>query len=96
LVKEWKGKKRDRFDYPVWIDTEDSFNGTNKLPDNSIFHSFLIDRQNKVAAVGNPFENPKIKELYLNMLCGELKQNRPDVKNDVASLTQHLFFKTAL
>jgi hypothetical protein len=47
--------KRDRFDYPVWIDTEYSFNGTNKLPDNSIFHSFLIDRQNKVAAVGNPF-----------------------------------------
>jgi hypothetical protein len=68
--------KRDNFSYPVWIDVEDTFNGMNKLPDNSVFHSFLIDKQNKMVAMGNPFENPKIKELYLNVLIGGESEQR--------------------
>jgi hypothetical protein len=70
--------KRDDFNYPVWIDVDDAFNKTNKLSDNRLFHSFLIDGQNNVVAMGNPFDNPKIKELYLNILNGKTEQSRPD------------------
>lgn len=56
--------KRDKFDVPVWIDQEDSFNKMNKLPENDTFHTFLLDDNSKIIAIGNPVNNPKIKELY--------------------------------
>lgn len=63
--------KRDKFDTPVWIDVDDTFNKQNKLPSESILHTFLVDRQNKVVALGNPFQNPQIRELYLSVLNGK-------------------------
>ena len=70
--------KRDNFSYPVWIDLEDSFNKMSKLPMESAFHTLLVDKQNKVAAIGDPFQNARIKELYLNMFSGNLKQDQSE------------------
>ena len=36
------------------------------LPSSSIFHSFLINKDNEVVIVGNPVRNDKIKKLMLN------------------------------
>ena len=33
--------------------------------------SLLLDKDNKVVAIGNPVHNPKVKELYLKIIQGE-------------------------
>ena len=33
--------------------------------------TFLLDKDNKVLAIGNPIHNPKVKELYLKIIQGE-------------------------
>lgn len=32
--------------------------------------TFLLDKENKVVALGNPVLNPKVKELYLKLIAG--------------------------
>lgn len=60
-----------RFDYPVCIDDNDTFNKINNFPSNIAFQTFLIDNENKVLAIGNPIHNPKVKELYMNIIQGK-------------------------
>ena len=62
--------RRDNFIYPVCIDEQDNFNNLNKLPVDERFQTFLLDKDNKVVAIGNPVQNPKVKELYLNIISG--------------------------
>lgn len=61
----------DMFTYPLYFDDKNSFNQLNHFPKNDIFHTFLLDKNNKVVAIGNPVHNPKIKELYLNIIQGK-------------------------
>lgn len=63
--------QRTRFIYPVYIDGNDSFNKLNHFPSDIMFQTFLLDKENKVIAIGNPIYNPKIKELYFNILAGK-------------------------
>lgn len=60
--------KRNHFDYPVCIDEKDSLNLLNHFPQDISFQTFLLDKDNKVIAIGNPVLNPKIKDLYFNIL----------------------------
>lgn len=62
--------KRDDFNYPVVIDIDNSFNKRNNLPENSIFHTLLLDKDNKVVLIGNPIHNPSVKDLYIQVLSG--------------------------
>lgn len=76
--------KRDRFNYPVWIDETDSFNKLNKLPGNRLFHTFLLNEQNRVVAIGDPVQNPKIKELYISIITGRnIAEKKSDLKTEV-------------
>lgn len=63
--------KRDGFNTPVCIDENDSFNKLNHFPSDMNFQTFLLDKHNKVIAIGNPVLNPKIKELYLDIIQGK-------------------------
>ncbi len=63
--------KKYKFDYPVCIDENDSFNKLNHFPSDMMFQTFLLDKNDKVVAIGNPVHNPKIKELYLNIIQGK-------------------------
>ena len=63
--------KRNNFNYPVVFDEGDSFNTLNSLPTNDEFRTFLLDKDNKVLAIGNPIYNPKIRDLYLKIIQGE-------------------------
>ena len=36
-----------------------------------MFQTFLLDKDNKVLAIGNPIHNPKVKELYLKIIRKE-------------------------
>lgn len=35
-----------------------------------MFQTFLLDKENKVVAIGNPVLNPKVKELYVRLITG--------------------------
>ena len=49
--------KRDGFDCPICIDLDDQLNKLNKFPANMSFQTFLLDKGNKVAVLGNPLHN---------------------------------------
>ena len=63
--------RRDAFTYPVCFDREDAFNRLNRFPSEMSLQTFLLDKDNRVVAVGNPVHNPKVKELYLNIIGGK-------------------------
>lgn len=62
--------KENLFYRPVCIDEKDSLHILNRFPKDIRFHTFLLDRDNRVKAIGNPITNPKIKELYLKVIIG--------------------------
>lgn len=58
-----------RFTHPVLIDTAYSFERDNpQLPQEALFHVFLLDRNNRVVLVGSPIGNPQMWELYENTI----------------------------
>jgi hypothetical protein len=56
--------KDERFKYKVYFDINDELNKLNRFPSNPQFQCFLLDKDNKVLAIGNPTNNPQIWELY--------------------------------
>lgn len=75
--------RQSYFNHPVCIDLKDSLNTLNHFPSNMTFQTFLLDKDNKVLAIGNPIHNPKVKELYFNIIQG--KEIQPD---DIKSAPQ--------
>ena len=61
----------DKFTYPIYIDVADSLNRLNHFSSDERFQTLLLDKDNKVVAIGNPINNPKVKELYLKIIQGE-------------------------
>ena len=61
----------DRFKYPVCIDEEDSLNKLNSFPSDMAFQTFLLDKDNKVKAIGNPVHNPKINRKHKDITDGK-------------------------
>lgn len=59
------------FNYPVCIDEDNIYYKLNRFPSDSLFNTFLIDKDYKVVAMGNPVRDPKIKELYLDIITGK-------------------------
>ena len=66
---------RDNFIYPVCIDKHNEFYRLNQVPHNIDFQTFLLDKNNRVLAIGNPIHNPKIKKLYLNIIQGKIESS---------------------
>lgn len=64
--------KRDRFDLPVCIDREDRLNKLNGFPSDMTFQTFLLDKDNRVVALGNPVHNLAVKDLYRKQITGNL------------------------
>lgn len=63
--------EKDKFHYPILVDKNNDFINTNQLPMEMMFQTFLLDKDNRVLAIGNPVHNPKVKELYLKIIQGE-------------------------
>ncbi len=62
---------RTEYPHPIAVDVHDSFNTLNHLPKEEQYHSFLLDIDNRVLAIGNPVNNPKIRERYIRILSGD-------------------------
>jgi hypothetical protein len=60
--------KVDVFDLPVCLDLEDELNRLNRFPSDIAFQTFLLDKDNRVAVIGNPIHNLAVKELYLKRI----------------------------
>jgi len=65
----------NKFHYPVFYDPQNLFCKENKLPANTSFHTFLLDKNNKVIAIGNPIINFHIRELYLQVITDSIKSS---------------------
>lgn len=52
------------FRYSVFYDLKGNFEKLNKLPWDPIYHTFLLDKNNKVILVGSPIHNDKMWNLY--------------------------------
>lgn len=63
--------KRSGFSYPVYIDSKDSLNQLNHFPTQMEYQTFLLDKENRVVAIGNPIYNPSVKKLYMNIIQGK-------------------------
>ncbi len=61
--------KRDCFTYPYVIDKERKFFNSNTLPKNKAYHTFLIDGDNRVLAIGDPVYNPNIRRLFADIIA---------------------------
>ena len=68
--------RKDDFQYPVFIDEKGTFDALNHFPTNMTFQTFLLDKDNKIVAIGNPVLNPMVKELYLEKLTG-VQESKP-------------------
>ena len=79
--------RRDAFTYPVCFDHEDAFNSLNRFPSEMSLQTFLLDKDNRVIAIGNPVHNPKVKQLYLNIVGGK-SSTFTDVKQTTALLSE--------
>ncbi|OUN80015.1 MULTISPECIES: DUF1573 domain-containing protein [unclassified Bacteroides] len=79
--------RRDAFTYPVCFDREDAFNHLNRFPSEMALQTFLLDKDNRVVAIGNPVHNPQVKELYLNIIGGK-RSATTGTKQTSASLSE--------
>ena len=68
--------KRDGFDRPICIDLDDRLNKLNKFPADMTFQTFLLDKNNKIAVLGNPVHNTVVKDLYLKQITGKDSPNK--------------------
>lgn len=59
---------RENFMYPTCFDEEDKLNILNVFPSDMALQTFLLGKDNKVLAIGNPVNNPKIKSLYYKLI----------------------------
>ena len=61
------------FPFPIFIDKKMKFLEINNIPDKKVLHTFVIDNNNKIYLVGNPFVNKKMKKLYLEEIKDMIK-----------------------
>lgn len=74
--------RKAKFDHFVYIDVTDTLNKLNKFIKDESFRTLLLDKDDRVVAVGNPVHVQRIRELYENIIIGN------DISNDGQSLKQ--------
>lgn len=63
----------------AYIDTCGAFLHTNQhIPDNPLYHTFVVDNNGNVLMVGNPFQNSKMKSLFHKVIANARKQNNKE------------------
>ena len=86
--------KRDGFDRPVCIDMDDQLNKLNKFPADIVFQTFLLDKNNKVAVLGNPVHNTAVKDLYLKQITGKESPAKNMLKTTAEAIQTEIDFGT--
>lgn len=76
--------RRDNFIYPICFDKEDELNQLNHFPSEIALQTFLLDKDNRVVALGNPVLNPRIKDLYLEVIKGNSETTQKENATSVS------------
>lgn len=63
--------RRDDFTYPICVDMQNRLDSLNHFPEEEMFHTFLLDSDNRVAVIGNPIHNRAVRDLYMKTLTGQ-------------------------
>lgn len=74
---------RFNFVYPVYWDEKNEFYRLNRFPSDITFQTFLLDKSNKIIAIGNPVHNPKIKDLYMNIIQGKAASESEGIRTKI-------------
>lgn len=59
-------RRENKYGYQVIIDSIDINNDINGFPKAKNLQTFLIDKNKRVIAVGDPAVSPKVHQLYVN------------------------------
>ena len=62
--------RRDDFTYPICVDMQNRLDSLNRFPEEDMFHTFLLDGDNRVAVIGNPIHNRAVRDLYMKTMTG--------------------------
>ena len=61
--------KFQNHDYPIYVDKDSKFRQLNHhLPDDTRYHTFLLDKNNRVVLVGNPLTSDAMWSLFKSTL----------------------------
>lgn len=64
-----KALENNEFNYPIFLDTLNIISHRNpQMPDNPIFHTFLLNDSSRVMLIGNPANNDKIKKMFYDIV----------------------------
>jgi len=58
----------------VLMDQKKTFYIRNNLPENKLFHTFLINKNDEILLVGNPIRSKQLENLYLKLLERDFKK----------------------
>ncbi len=67
--------KSNGFRHPVFIDKENKIDKLNNFPSKSEYQCFLLDKDNKVAIVGNPSLNQDVWTLFKRIIIERETEN---------------------
>lgn len=84
--------ERAQFQYPIHADTANAIAITNRFPEELEYSTFLLDRNHRVLAVGNPVLNKSIKKVYLDIV-GKRKIDRNTTPYDPSQDNSYDFGK---
>ena len=62
--------RRDDFIYPICVDMQNRLDSLNRFPEEEMFHTFLLDSDNRVTVIGNPIHNRAVRDLYMKTMTG--------------------------
>lgn len=63
------------FVHPLYIDTSHVFRNANTfIPQEPLFHTFLVDKDKKIVLIGNPLSNQKIEKLAFKLIEDKIGQ----------------------
>lgn len=78
--------KSSGFDYPILLDMKGEFNNMNHFPTNFNFQTMLLDRDNRVVAIGNPVQSPKTLDLFQSIITGQEAESETKASLTTAEL----------
>lgn len=80
--------KGSDFNQTVFMDNESKLNAANKLPNRMNYQCFLLDKDNKVVLIGNPTIDPKMWDLYKQIIIGERSPKQNNINLTTAEVEQ--------
>ena len=63
----------NNFDYPICLDIDSKFEKLNQIPHDNRLQVFLLNKRNRIIAIGNPVQNESIKNFYMKQILNHIQ-----------------------